>query len=238
MDTNGRETQKETTVGGGGLGAAATEEVFLAALQENRKRQAPCCGAFLLKDEPGSDTSATEIEKSVRDIHEVGILDQITSIQGDKVILIGHRPLRITKMVSEDPLMVKVDHLKDNLYDKDHDVIKATSFEVISTLTDVLKTSSLWRDHVQTYTQHIGDFSFPSLADFGAAISGGNKVQCQAVLQELNESIAKAIEEKISGEQHRYLLNDRLKAIKKPCWMAVYMVFIVMGSYSEYQPSG
>ncbi|KAI9184804.1 hypothetical protein LWI28_001203 [Acer negundo] len=117
MDTNGRETQKETTVGGGGLGAAATEEVFL---------------------------------------------------------------------VSEDPLMVKVDHLKDNLYDKDHDVIKATSFEVISTLTDVLKTSSLWRDHVQTYSQHIGDFSFPSLADFGTAISGGNKVQCQAVLEEPN----------------------------------------------------
>ena len=38
-------------------------------------------------------------------------------------------------------------------YNKDDDVIKATSFEVISTLRDVLKTSSLWRDHVQTYTQ-------------------------------------------------------------------------------------
>ncbi|KAK3198811.1 hypothetical protein Dsin_022226 [Dipteronia sinensis] len=143
----------------------------------------------------------------------------------------------ISLQVSEDPLTVKIDHLKDNPYDKDDDVIKATSFEVISTLRDVLKTSSLWRDHVQTYTQHIGDFSFPRLADFGAAISGGNKVQCQAVLEELDvykrlrlslelvkkemeiskiqESIAKAIEEKISGEQRRYLLNEQLKAIKK-----------------------
>lgn len=43
--------------------------------------------------------------------------------------------------------------LQDKTYDKDDDVIKATSFEVISTLRDVLKTSSLWRDHVQTYTQ-------------------------------------------------------------------------------------
>ena len=42
---------------------------------------------------------------------------------------------------------------QDSPYDKDDDVIKATSFEVISTLRDVLKTSSLWRDHVQTYTQ-------------------------------------------------------------------------------------
>ncbi|KAL5716518.1 endopeptidase La [Ranunculus cassubicifolius] len=140
-------------------------------------------------------------------------------------------------MVSEDPLTVKVDHLKDKPYNKDDDVLKATSFEVISTLRDVLKTSSLWRDHVQTYTQHIGEFTYPRLADFGAAISGANKSKCQEVLEELDvherlrltlelvkkevqiskiqESIAKAIEEKISGEQRRFLLNEQLKAIKK-----------------------
>lgn len=43
--------------------------------------------------------------------------------------------------------------LQEKPYNKDDDVIKATSFEVISTLRDVLKISSLWRDHVQTYTQ-------------------------------------------------------------------------------------
>ncbi|KAG6773115.1 hypothetical protein POTOM_020369 [Populus tomentosa] len=222
---------------------------LLAALQESRKRQAPYCGAFLLKDEPGSDPSVvtgSESEKNIGDLkgkdlynrlHEVGTLAQITTIQGDQVILIGHRRLRITEMASEDPLTVKVDHLKDKPYNKDDDVIKATSFEVISTLRDVLKTSSLWRDHVQTYTQHVGDFNFPRLADFGAAISGASKLQCQEVLEELDvhkrlkltlelvkkeieiskiqESIAKAIEEKISGEQRRYLLNEQLKAIKK-----------------------
>ncbi|XP_010268001.1 PREDICTED: lon protease homolog, mitochondrial-like [Nelumbo nucifera] len=222
---------------------------LLAALVENRKRQAPYAGAFLLKDEPGSDPSlaaGSETEKNIYDLkgkelfnrlHEVGTLAQITSIQGDQVVLIGHRRLRITEIVSEDPLTVKVDHLKEKPYNKDDDVIKATSFEVIATLRDVLKTSSLWRDHVQTYTQHIGDFNFPRLADFGAAISGANKLQCQKVLEELDvykrlnltlelvkkemeiskiqESIAKAIEEKISGEQRRYLLNEQLKAIKK-----------------------
>ncbi|KAK6911648.1 Lon protease, N-terminal domain [Dillenia turbinata] len=222
---------------------------LLAALHESRKRQAPYAGAFLLKDEPGTDpsiASGSEAEKNIYDLkgkelynrlHEVGTLAQITTIQGDQVVLIGHRRLRITEMVSEDPLTVKVDHLKDNPYNKDDDVIKATSFEVISTLRDVLKTSSLWRDHVQTYTRHIGDFDYSRLADFGAAISGANKLQCQQVLQELDvlqrlkltlelvkkemeiskiqESIAKAIEEKISGEQRRYLLNEQLKAIKK-----------------------
>ncbi|XP_061361414.1 lon protease homolog 1, mitochondrial isoform X2 [Gastrolobium bilobum] len=222
---------------------------LLAALQESRERQAPYAGAFLLKDEPETDpsvVSSSDTEKNVYDLkgkelfnrlHEVGTLAQISSIHGDQVFLIGHRRLRIIEMVSEDPLTVKVDHLKDQAYNKDDEIIKATSFEVISTLRDVLKTSSLWRDHVQTYTKHIGDFTYPRLADFGAAISGANKLQCQQVLEELDvykrlkltlelvkkemeiskiqESIAKAIEEKISGEQRRYLLNEQLKAIKK-----------------------
>ncbi|KAK1318586.1 hypothetical protein QJS10_CPB04g00968 [Acorus calamus] len=222
---------------------------LLEALKENRRRSIPYAGAFLVKDEPATDfgvASGSETAKSVYDLkgeelykrlHEVGTLAQISSIQDDQVVLIGHRRLRITEMVDGDPLRVKVDHLKDKPYDKDDDVIKATSFEVISTLRDVLKTSSLWRDHVQTYTQHIGDFNFPRLADFGAAISGANKLLCQQVLEELDVykrlkltlelvkkemeiskiqvSIAKAIEEKISGEQRRYLLNEQLKAIKK-----------------------
>ncbi|XP_071717683.1 lon protease homolog 1, mitochondrial-like [Rutidosis leptorrhynchoides] len=217
---------------------------LLAALVESRKRQAPYAGAFLVKDDP--ETTGSDNEKNIYDLkgknllnrlHEVGTLAQITSIQGDQVVLIGHRRLRITEMVSEDPLTVQVDHLKDSAYNKDDDVIKATSFEVITTLRDVLKTSSLWRDHVQTYNQHIGDFNYPRLADFGAAISGSNKLQCQQVLEELDvskrlrlslellkkemeihkiqESIAKAIEEKISTEQRRYLLNEQYKAIKK-----------------------
>ncbi|KAG2244505.1 hypothetical protein Bca52824_093667 [Brassica carinata] len=220
----------------------------LAALQESRRRQAPYAGAFLLKDAPSTDSSSstTDTEKNINELkgkdllerlHEVGTLAQISSIQGDQVILVGHRRLRITEMVSEEPLTVKVDHLKDKPFDMDDDVIKATSFEVISTLRDVLKTSSLWRDHVQTYTQHIGDFTYPRLADFGAAICGANRNQTQEVLEELDvhkrlrltlelmkkemeiskiqETIAKAIEEKISGEQRRYLLNEQLKAIKK-----------------------
>lgn len=42
---------------------------------------------------------------------------------------------------------------QEDPYNKDDDVIKATSFEVISTLREVLRASSLWKDHVQTYTQ-------------------------------------------------------------------------------------
>lgn len=223
---------------------------LLQSLIENRKRSIPYAGAFLVKDEEGTDPSIVASPDSdnksidnlkgkelLKRLHEIGTLAQITSIQGDQVVLLGHRRLRITEMVEEDPLTVKVDHLKENTYNKDDDVIKATSFEVISTLREVLKTSSLWKDHVQTYIQHVGDFNYPRLADFGAAISGANKLLCQEVLEELDvdkrlkltlelvkkdmeisklqQAIAKAIEEKISGDQRRYLLNEQLKAIKK-----------------------
>lgn len=36
--------------------------------------------------------------------------------------------------------------------------------------------------------QHVGEFNYPRLADFGAAISGANKFQCQQVLEELDVS--------------------------------------------------
>ncbi|KFK37994.1 hypothetical protein AALP_AA3G056300 [Arabis alpina] len=219
----------------------------LAALQESRRQQAPYAGAFLLKDDTSTKSSSSSETENILEklkgkellnrIHEVGTLAQISSIQGEQVILIGRRRLRITEMVSEEPLTVKVDHLKDKPYDKDDDVIKATYFEVISTLKDVLKTTSLWREQVQTYTQHIGDFNYQKIADFGAGISGASKHQNQGVLEEVDvhkrleltlelvkkqveinkiqESIAKTVEEKFSGERRRILLKEQLKAIKK-----------------------
>ncbi|XP_019092470.1 PREDICTED: lon protease homolog 4, chloroplastic/mitochondrial-like [Camelina sativa] len=181
----------------------------LAALQESRRQKSPYAGAFLLKDDDAESTdssSSSETENILEKlkgkelfnrIHEVGTLAQISSIQGEQVILIGHRRLKITEMVSEDPLTVKVDHVKDEPYDKDNDLIKATYFEVMSTLRDVLRTTSLWRDQVRTYTQacslyiwhclrHIGDFSYAKLADFAAGISGANKYQIQGVLEQLD----------------------------------------------------
>uniref|UniRef100_A0A0E0CZH4 Lon protease homolog, mitochondrial n=1 Tax=Oryza meridionalis TaxID=40149 RepID=A0A0E0CZH4_9ORYZ len=181
---------------------------LLKALVENHKRSFPYAGAFLVKNEEDTDSNTvtrSDSKKSIHDLkgkellkrlHEIGTLAKITSIQGDQVLLLGHCRLRITEMVEEDPLTVKVDHLK-----------------------------------------HMVDFNYQRLADFGAAISVTNKLLCQGVLEELDvskrlmltlelvkreleitklqQSIAKAIEEKITGEQRRYLLNEQLKAIKK-----------------------
>lgn len=62
---------------------------LLAALVESRKRHAPYAGAFLIKDEPGTDSSVTsgsDTEKSIYELkgkelldrlHEVGTLAQV-----------------------------------------------------------------------------------------------------------------------------------------------------------------
>jgi Lon-like ATP-dependent protease len=85
-------------------------------------------------------------------------------------------------------LFILAELLQEKPYDKDNDSIKAIYFELLSTLRDVLKTSSLWKDHAQIYTQHMVDFNYQRLADFGAAISVTNKLLCQGVLEELDVS--------------------------------------------------
>nr|AAO34661.1 putative Lon2 protease [Oryza sativa Indica Group] len=148
---------------------------LLKALVENHKRSFPYAGAFLVKNEEDTDSNTvtrSDPKKSIhglkgkellKHLHEIGTLAKITSIQGDQVLLLGHCRLRITEMVEEDPLTVKVDHLK-------------VSKRLMLTL---------------------------------------ELVKRELEITKLQQSIAKTIEEKITGEQRRYLLNEQLKAIKK-----------------------
>ncbi|XP_030958010.1 lon protease homolog, mitochondrial-like isoform X1 [Quercus lobata] len=168
---------------------------LLAALQESYARHAPYVGAFLVKDEPGTDpslVSGSKAEKNIYDLkgkellnrlYEVGIHAKILGIRGDRVVLVALGRIRIMEMVDKEPLTVKVGHLKDKPYNKDDDVIKATSFEVKSTLSDVLNTRSYLK---RTCTKCIDNSEFPRLADLGAVISGAKNLQCQQVLEELD----------------------------------------------------
>ena len=59
---------------------------LLAALVESRKRQAPYAGAFLVKDDPGSEATGSDAEKNIyalkgkellNCLHEVSTLPQV-----------------------------------------------------------------------------------------------------------------------------------------------------------------
>lgn len=86
---------------------------MLAALQESRKRQAPYAGAFLVKDEPGTDpslVSGSDTEKSIHELkgkdlfnrlHEVGTLAQVSSLlQSLCVLNYVDQPLDCIKFLS------------------------------------------------------------------------------------------------------------------------------------------
>lgn len=216
--------------------AAIAEEI-----QALKSQGRPYVGAFLLKGnhEEGNGT----MEQAEHDMHEIGCFAQVHAAVADgkggtQVLLMGHRRLKRTGVGSKDPLVVNVEHLKDQPYDASDDVVKATVMEVVSTLKDLLQTSPLYREQLQYFAQHSSGFHDASkLADLGAALTSAKDTELQEVLEllcvperlnrtllmlkkelelsKLQIDIGKKVEEKISGDQRRYFLMEQLKNIKK-----------------------
>ncbi|BFI05718.1 ATP-dependent Lon protease [Marchantia polymorpha subsp. ruderalis] len=238
----------------------STKDTKLAAkLMELRMRGTPWVGTFLVKDGsrknkdpvpfPGGDGDKDDEElhgeELYKSLHEYGTFAQITNVfravdGGEGVsqfLLMGHRRLRLTGVVEDDPLSVTVEHVKDKPYDGSQDVIKATVMEVVTTMKDLIRLNPLYKEHIQLFIQHMGEFNASKLADFGAALTTADEPSLQEVLEELDvtkrlymtltllkkelelsklqASIARGVEEKISGEQRRFFLMEQLKAIKK-----------------------
>ncbi|KAJ7554808.1 hypothetical protein O6H91_05G010100 [Diphasiastrum complanatum] len=235
------------------------------ALTELRARGTPYVGVFLsksseqlrkeLKEKEAHDKGQPAEQDAHEDdevtgralygrLHEYGtfaqVLNVIKSADGDglgQVILMGHRRLRLTGMVTEDPLTVSVEHVKEKSYDDSSDIMKATFLEVVGTLKDLIRFNPLYKENIQVFVQNTGSFNAARVADFGAAITTADDSVLQEVLEQtdvekrlgltlmllkkeleiakIQASIAKTVEEKISGEQRRFFLMEQLKAIKK-----------------------
>jgi Lon-like ATP-dependent protease len=175
-------------------------------------------------------------------MHDVGTFAQVHTVvpheQGAQLLLLGHRRLRKTGVVSVDPLRCSVMHLKDNPYDPNDDMLKATTMELISTLKELLHMHPLYNEQMRNFIQFGADFHDPSrLADLAASLTSGDANALQLVLEELSvperteqallllrkeanlvklqQDIGKRVEEKISKDQRRYFLMEQLKSIKK-----------------------
>ncbi|XP_024392421.1 lon protease homolog 1, mitochondrial [Physcomitrium patens] len=226
-------------------------------LSELKSAGTPWVGTFLLKDQKartdGSQVLSTaeggegEIlrgEELFKRLHEYGTFAQITNVMrpldgegATQILLMGHRRLRITGMLDTEPLSVGVDHLRDKPYDSTQDELKATILEVVTTMKDLMRLNPLYKEHIQMFVQHMGEFNASKLADFGAALTTADEPVLQEVLEELDvlrrlhltlvllkkefelsklqQSIAKGVEEKMTGDQRKYFLMEQLKAIKK-----------------------
>ncbi|CAK4030763.1 LON domain serine protease [Lecanosticta acicola] len=137
--------------------------------------------------------------------------------------------------------LVKVDNLADEPYDKKAPTTRALISEIVNTCKEIANANQLFRDHVSAFAMsqsaaNIADEP-AKLADFAAAVSGGEMEETQAVLESLNieqrlskalelikkefmnaqlsQKISKDVEGKIQKRQREYWLMEQMKGIRR-----------------------
>ncbi|KAG2430217.1 hypothetical protein HXX76_010316 [Chlamydomonas incerta] len=208
-------------------------------------------GAFLKRPEQplGLAAAAAAGETGVRDaashLYDIGTFAQVhTVLAGDspdsaQLLLLGHRRIRKTGVISADPLRVHVDHLRDESYTSD-DILKATSMEIVNTMRDLLQLNPLYGEQFRTLLSLTGSIDLQDmsrLVDAAASLTSADDTTLQTVLETLNvperarlvlgllkkevelcklqADIREQVEGKIVKEQRRMLLMEQLKSIKK-----------------------
>lgn len=137
--------------------------------------------------------------------------------------------------------LVKVENLQDEPVDKSSATIRAFVSEIVNTCKEIAAVNPLFRDHVSAFAMsqtaaNIADDP-AKLADFAAAIAGGEMEEAQEVLSstnieerlrkaltvikreymnaQLSSKISKDVESKIQKRQREYWLMEQMKGIKR-----------------------
>ena len=151
------------------------------------------------------------------------------------VLLRAHRRV---DLVSVDeigpPIDVTISHWPRLDYSGGNDTIRALSNEVLTTIREVARLNTLFRESIQFFTMHLDPNDPYRLADFAASVcSAGTPEDLQALLEEkdpemrlhkalvllsrerevskLQQEISAKVEEKMSEAQRRYFLMEQLK---------------------------
>ncbi|KAI8145701.1 ATP-dependent protease La [Fennellomyces sp. T-0311] len=137
--------------------------------------------------------------------------------------------------------LVNVENLVDPPYDKKDPIIRAVTSEIVSVFKEIASLNPLFRDQIASFSmsQSAGNvFEEPAkLADFAAAVSTGEPLELQEVMEtlpveerlqkalivlkkelmnaQLQNKISKDVETKIAKRQREYYLMEQLKGIKK-----------------------
>ncbi len=137
--------------------------------------------------------------------------------------------------------LVNVENLADEPFDRKAPTIRALVSEIVNTCKEISTVNTLFRDHVSAFAMsqsaaNIADEP-AKLADFAAAVSGGEMEEAQAVLASMNieqrlskalevikkehmnaqlsSKISKDVESKIQKRQREYWLMEQMKGIRR-----------------------
>uniref|UniRef100_A0A8C5CCH1 Lon protease homolog, mitochondrial n=2 Tax=Gadus morhua TaxID=8049 RepID=A0A8C5CCH1_GADMO len=194
-------------------------EVKNTALMELLKRKVrlaqPYVGVFLKRD----DNNQSDVVTSLDAIYSTGTFVQIHEMQdlGDKLrmIVMGHRRIRITKELDVEPdepvasfpssesdadkhleakavpsldiLMVEVENINHDQFTVTEEV-KALTAEIVKTIRDIIALNPLYRESVLQMMQagqRVVDNPI-YLSDMGAALTGAESSELQDILEETN----------------------------------------------------
>jgi Lon-like ATP-dependent protease len=137
--------------------------------------------------------------------------------------------------------LVNVDNFVEPEFSKKSPYIRAVTSEIVSVFKEIASLNPLFRDQIASFSmsQSAGNvFDEPSkLADFAAAVSAGEALELQEVLEtlpvedrlqkslvvlkkelmnaQLQNKISKDVESKIAKRQREYFLMEQMKGIKK-----------------------
>lgn len=149
------------------------------------------------------------------------------------------QPATETKKPAPDQVMMaKVENMVHEKFQQNEEV-KALTQEVIKTIRDIINLNPLYREslhHMLAQGQRVVDNPV-YLSDLGAALTGSDPTELQAVLEEmdipkrlmmslsllkkeyelskLQQKIGKEVEEKVKQQHRKYILHEQLKVIKK-----------------------
>lgn len=185
-----------------------------------------------------SAISTTEVKAPTLDAPEAAEAGNISIALED----LTASPLNQTSFLHDYSIsIVNVDNVSLQPFDKKSQLIRALCGEIISTFKEIAQLNPLFRDQIANFSmsQSAGNvFEEPAkLADFAAAVSTGETMELQAVLEsevleerlqkslevlkkelmnaQLQNKISKDVESKIQKRQREYYLQEQLKGIKK-----------------------
>ncbi|KAI8618272.1 Lon protease C-terminal proteolytic domain-containing protein [Chytriomyces sp. MP71] len=200
-----------------------SKEAILDAMKENSKMKAEEEGETILEDVKGLTN---------------GQLNHITY-----PVHVGYSP--INNHLGEHAVsVVNITNKADLIYNPESPTIKATISEILNVLKEISALNPLLRDQILTFSIQTGGNAFQDagkLADFAAAVSSGEPLELQSVLEaenveerlqkslyvlkkelanaKLQQEISKEVDKKITRKQQEYFLMEQLKGIKKELGM-------------------
>ena len=99
----------------------------------------------------------------------------------------AHRRVSRIGIISQDPATVVVEHLKDEEYDRNDDIIRATTMEVVQCIKQLLLVSPIYKEQVQYLSRNNYYIHDPSrIADLGATLCSVEGKDVQEILEELD----------------------------------------------------